>query len=1447
MESKFSAVFIIDLKDYKRGNLMFQKLFSQSLVVVAILSLVFSQMALYPELKSQRAYALSGEEDHYDRDVEELRGAFLEGRSSHLDPFQLAHQAVVDERSSNLKAVQDYAQLEDYLDRERFYRSEIEELNRLKEKAVAEQKRTNELVAGRPSQEKTAQEARWKLVLADLESRIKIAELQLKDVQKFDPRKGKGLEVEFMIDTALRTRHYWRNELQIQLNTTGGEVVVNQKDFTESLSSRFQRFNPMGSNHVADGGFTIADHKGRALHKFSKPVEAVFFYGPYLVYVEKGGYDSSTKTQNVRFIDLQYFKSSIGNGPLPVYTFPVQLASAPDRYSIQEGLLQVGDVRLNFGQFAMLAKTHQMIFNVSAALVDSTTYRNAAPLIEEISEFFTASMRTQERIFQTSMEKVFDSRRFISGAQNSLQAGTEGIDIDTAREVIAKARGKNDLTGPEFDQIKGALDIRDHTKNANQAVFEGRKFVNRLNLLWRNLMQPRPEGAPKILNGLMTVGFRETLESRVGFKRLGKYGPLVATGVAANILFLPESHSLHIYQSLDLISSIYEHFMGYLKHSDYGRNYAILSKDAFITSVTGWYHVPGAYFPNIDSTGKFLYGLGQVLLVPLKLFALIHFTMNTRSLFSKTREVYRSTSKGVISSFIEAEKQLREGYWEVRAEAEREASAKAGDGERLSAEELKLLEDLLTRLKEGRADTAEVEKSIKRVLRGKSPYKQRSWVGLLDSVGRVKDMFSFNASFKIEGNAFGALINAFTSYASLQTTFRTNANIWNYLFITRSFAWSPPKWLMLLIYPNYFNVAAAKTQGKQHFPSRYNGGLDSWPSRIARVASRVGLSRVAEKFESTRNIFMTRSALQNLGEFENSVGVFEQAAMEISLKKAQKALIQRITDPERLLVLFDSGQRQGIASTGVSSLYDAKISKLSSDERIFFRSYFTRTFDTLMQHFVARLSNVDFSTSMDPETFAREFVKELKRGSEITFPTEVSKTEISRMEAEVESAIDFEEIRQWSEKTSSSITRFGKRLTLKFRHVLLKGLHPKNPQINRFLTSKEKVQDPAAMDRAVRAEIATYATSLPIGIVSTLALYAGVQTGLLMPFDPSGLDTETHFRYMSRYLFYNGFIPGLIIGLMANTWMKVQLDNRIASEGGFERQIAFKDSKRGFWRYWVKNFWKNPENRWSKNQIFNLKLITANIPAAAVTIIVSQLYGLGRIDPGAVLAGYIIIYTTFLTGFNLKMDQAFELASSWMKDKIPRRLRANANAQKYIGQSIQKRRFSATMIEEFWAIVVNENIAGSMVALKDNTIIGTRAFLRLIFGGDTPAELLVSLINKLQLALVSVPYAEGAFEWMRNLISHNYEAFERFPERLGPGPELTERVVEMSGLPENRLAEGLGKAAGAGLTIATVAATPYVASKVADRIREGRIQRQGIRVRQTNKIFEQGLRCNSFL
>lgn len=1376
---------------------------------------------------------------NHKQSIEELRQSIIDParNSSHLDPFLMLKQVVADTRREKVEAVIEQVREEDFQER----------LNNLVNKILDLEKMQEKLAAKIDLTKNEEQRTELKMIEVDIQSRLTLAQKEYEDLQQFDPKKGNGLPIEHMVDESLSKRHYWGNKLRVLVKR--GDVTVytgKQEAFTQSLSPNFN-----SKNFIYEGSedltFEITDKKGRVLHKFLTPVEGITFYGNFLVFVESHSMDKAGEYLPLRFIDLNYVRPNMGNAPLPVFTMPLKMKELPKTFEISKGYLQVGEQRLSYPQMQMLSQLNQIIFNVNVALLDPSTYENVRPLIAEILVFFEKAMKSQDALFQEQLLKAIESTPYLKGITDSLK------DVKSPSEQNSDPKDFTKKATTAQEAIQKIMQQQSVTE-ANQALRSGRGFVARTRMLMMYLQQPRVEGAPKIFNSLviLATGSSEDRKRVLEFSKdsflfkLAKYGAATA-GVILVGQQLPEPYTLHLYKSLDLISAIGQHFKGYLEYINYGEAYVELSKHAFVKSTTGWTYFPSSYLTE-GKWPQFLYGISSVLMILLKLFTTVHVGVNSYKLLLDTLEFKRLSNKeiGFIEAFKKASASGHKLYYDDLSKAEKHVSG--SDVEKLNAEDIKLLEDHIRRLEGGREDLSALERDIERgYIKNKVSLKAflKQAIGFvkLHKFGeKMKGLFEKSASRLNltggEGTLRGALAESFLSYSSLRNTFRFNALSWNYFFIARNFAWDPAKWLMVVVYPNYFNVALSNEKAPQHFPSEFNRGLELWPQKIYRRLSTV-ISHTGFSQSKLASVFIGQEALENLKNFENAIMPMELAAVELAKKKAQIALIENIKDPQRLIEIFDSSQGKMGASTGITKLYDKKLKRLTSKERTFYRAYFTKTYDLVMQHMLTELSNTELKPGLESKEFAAQFKAKVADGDTSLNKTVSSKELLSVIKL-AEAKIDFKAIGEWSNEVTSSFTKVGTRLKTKFRHRLLGSIHSENYQIQRFTTVREKVKDPRSMERAMRMEVSSLVSAIPMGLASSLALYAGVQTGILQPFDASGWDTNTHFHYMSRYLFYAGFIPGVVIGMLANTWMKLQEDHRIDQLGGFSKVIKEADAKKGFWRYYLKNVFRNPVNKWKDNQIYYLKLVTANIPAAAITAGVSDWFGLGRFDIGTFLASFLVIYLTPMIGYNIKTQQAFELASSWVYDRIPRYLRAHERAQKYINMKIQSKKVFLNFFENIWSIVIDQNIAGSMLVLQDNVKYGTRAFLRITFGGYTPTQLIDNFLNAAMKALQGVPGAETALGGLRHIFTNKYEAFEAFtPELLKQAKEAGVKIVtENPNLPKNLAGEIIGKTAAAATFFGTFATLPYAAAKRHQLKTEKKIQAEGRKILNKQDLVE---------
>ena len=650
--------------------------------------------------------------EEMEKNITELRASILDpSKSSSMDPFQMVQQRVIDERPQNQKALEEDIRLQDYLERVEFLERDIEAL-----KAISSQ------------QEQKRDEARTQIqrtqangYIEDAKSRLAFAQSELQDLEKFDPRKGEPLNVDLMIDHRLRTRHYWGDRMRLLIHQRGEVVTeIKQRDFTQSLSPRFSSENPLDDfRGRGEMIFTIADSRGRPMHQFFTPVEAVFFFAEHLIYVESSKLSQEKSLLPIRFIDLNYARVNVGNAPLPVFTLPLKVQEIPENFQMENGFLKIGETLLSHSQFALISKMNQILFNVNVSLVDSATYERAKPLIEQMLGFLGKSMEVQDHLFQQQFEKTIAADPYM----RELTQNFEGIKPreHSLRQTTGEISGGGRV-GP--DSTTGELFVDESLIHSNRALFESRRLMTRIHLLMRFLAQPRPEGAPKIQNALLMLASfdREQRQKSLEFIRDGFSIKLARYGMGAGVAVLgamtfPEFFQTQMYKSMDLISAVHAHFIGYMEYIDYGRAYASLSKDAFLRVTGGVTYFYDSYITD-GRWIRLLQGFGTIFFEILKPLAAIHVAVNSFAAFRGAWRV-RSLSQGQLNwmaAFYYESRRATQEYW-----AEKSADVEKSGGGKLSEirpEEERILLEYLARLRKKRASTEDLLREIEN---GKMP------------------------------------------------------------------------------------------------------------------------------------------------------------------------------------------------------------------------------------------------------------------------------------------------------------------------------------------------------------------------------------------------------------------------------------------------------------------------------------------------------------------------------------------------------------------------------------------------------------------------------------------------------------------------------------------------------------------------------------------------------
>lgn len=1217
-----------------------------------------------------------------------------------------------------------------------------------------------------------------------------LAKIEL--IQKADPD---GENVEDFIDEDLPLKRHYSNNLQIQIVDEEGKEIkrISQKQFSESYSPRFSEDLSLEGFRT----FRIVDAKGNLLHTFHRDIDSVGFYGPFLVYIEKNSYNEGRGITPLRFINLEYFKASIGNANLPVFTLPIKTGPLTE-LKIINGKLHINDTKITGDAIKVLSDLYQVYFNISVSLVDPKTQIRAEGMLKELAYFFGKTLEMQDQKVKDQLNFALQNEAGLQSIVTEMEKKTQVNSQVSKLELEKKKDLINAIKTGDREKIIKLAETESAFKNnilqTNRSMQASRLFLSRIYMTMAKMAEPTPLGSTKIIKSMIMFvegvlkkdkDLRDYAKASLLKHPYFKYVKFGSYAVAAAAIGseLPEPYAFHLYQLIDLSSMLFEQAHGYLESINFGLNYGDLYVKASKVAFSGVLHVAD-YFRE-EVVAKFFVGLTSTITIPFIVFGVPHFLVNgikaSKDMSQNWRQVRlagNSRLQTFKKTFIDYIQRSKTSYDDLMSLSEQEISRI--DNSKLTDDEVAELRDLLkTKNSEGgRLKLANIKESLRKLRSNTGEFFKNVSLKIghdtivigkgAQALNAVGDFIAGNFLKKTVAeekriDTFGKAFSQFClSYPSLTNTFKTLATTWNYIFITRSFALKPSTWYMALVYPQFFGTAIRSTPGAIHNPTSWNGGKVSTVSTLVNALSSRSLA-AQEKLA--------------MKEWEKAVLPIERIVHEEAMNKALEALVRKIDDPKKLQELFDSTQLPGTRETrsslmeagrptgGIAGLTDSKLKKLSGEDLSFFRAFFTKTYDDTMSALVqkvtidslppeskdeieriSKMSDFELKKYSSRETIGMNVLAEVladpKKGE--YWRTEVKNT--------MNKAIAQNNINGFANDVSKKLGFFFERKKINYHHNLLKIVDPKGPQVGRFATAERMLAKPTAVARAVRAEVAALLIDKPLSLLTLLTLYAGVTEGIMKPFYPEAMFGAESFFYMSRYLILNGFITGTIISIMADTWMKVQTDSRIQDDGGFDKVPTQEWRKKGFWRYFFKSMF-NPKNKWSTNQIFYTKLVWANIPAVFVMSLATNMLTLGRFDLTAFLTMYIFVFTTPFMGINLKIEQAFELSSSWVRAQIPKKYRAHPEAQEYIQNEIQKKKLMFNFVNHIY-----QTLSGTINNLFENMDTkeyGPRSFARLIFFGYTPTELAVLGIRKVGDTLGFIPGIEPLTHFCEHILTNN--------------------------------------------------------------------------------------------
>ena len=547
-----------------------------------------------------------------------------------------------------------------------------------------------------------------------------------------------------------------------------------------------------------------------------------------------------------------------------------------------------------------------------------------------------------------------------------------------------------------------------------------------------------------------------------------------------------------------------------------------------------------------------------------------------------------------------------------------------------------------------------------------------------------------------------ALTHLLLGYSSWAKTFRVLGLGWNWFFLSRSMYLSPITLAKTLWYSQYFKTVHKES----HSATVFNGGFESHFNRL--------LSRITHKEVSFKKI----------KEFESQI-------IEI-----EKMFLKEVSAQAYL----ELAELSGKSSTDTNTL--SKGASLKTQDiknkrlRAFYGIYKRDLFRAVIQDYL-----LDLTDSKDNKPSGEVLkIQSLKKfiADEAVLNKKPSQKEIRQR---VERVAQEREISQKSLQAADSLIRgLLKRFVVKREEASEKALDPKrNLQMERFGKAKKLLNEPEALARAVRHQIARYTVDKPIELFFTFLFLAAADQGILKILHDQRFTEEAWF-HLSRYAIWGGFFAGLVMDIFGGTWLKVQMDDRLDEKQGFDVLPSQRDANKKWGAVkWIYKQFKSEDNSLKANYVYSWRIILANMPAAFFNMAIIWGITLGRFDLDVFIAIYLILILPFM-GLEHKLENSFEKSANWsLKELIKRGLDLKEKDNHFLSHPVVqeiKMKESSKLRRRFNLLYAlsYENPLGNILEVFTNTYnsLGSRGFSRIFFAGSLPTEYWVNFMDFLE-------------------------------------------------------------------------------------------------------------------
>ncbi|MCB9026464.1 MAG: hypothetical protein H6625_09125 [Bdellovibrionaceae bacterium] len=552
------------------------------------------------------------------------------------------------------------------------------------------------------------------------------------------------------------------------------------------------------------------------------------------------------------------------------------------------------------------------------------------------------------------------------------------------------------------------------------------------------------------------------------------------------------------------------------------------------------------------------------------------------------------------------------------------------------------------------------------------------------------------------------------------------------------------------LYPKMFETIIEKKQ----LPTELNGGREPLKSVVSRWLSRSFSNTSADSWQKQDKAMKAA---------EEEIIAIEEKVVRLAFKKALRATVKYVEEDSELKSLFES--------EGISSITDKVIRKLSLRNKVFMRAYFEKVYEESMERILiqqldkmgaeniqaslmeeaaelfpgnlelqAKLESVSQELEETGETSEATLV-ELKKMiasakmSNADMRLEISDSEIQILVDEVASdksvfgianktAQDFK-----SEVVADALKlKMNDKLVDYITHEISADFDPnQDGSMKRYGIVQEKRKKPLAMARAVRSEVSNILVTLPLDIVFLLLLTAGITeaTNLYMPIQEEMFSQNSVF-YLSRYSFYGSLVSGVLMGLLANSWTKLQQDHRHDELGSFGSVPKGNDANKSFLSWFWKQANKRDNSLWENWKEYS-KIVWHNIPAYLLNMITFNMLFIGFFDLDAWVSSLVMFFSLPISAYTMKIEQAFEKAAYYDAKIFPEKYLSHPMVQRYLQTRTQGRRNKFNLLFDIFRNTIG--YIESNAAVTPTPEFENRAFSRALYGGKEGTLLGEKILN----------------------------------------------------------------------------------------------------------------------